>query len=106
MTPASVSPAEQAARLQEREAKQAAIIDARHQLALAYAEVFGFDGSRTERQKAVVKNLREVCSMDATTAMQRPDGNVDPQMTLILEGRRQICIHLTNLIADAASPPK
>lgn len=99
---ASVSPAEMAAKRKEREEKQAEVMQARHKLALAFAEVFGHAGHRTERQDAVMKNLRDVCCLDATTAS---GATIDAHAVLLLEGRRQIGLHIQSMLDEAAKPP-
>ena len=91
----------------QRNAKRAEIAAARRKIALAYADVFGADDkSRTERQRLVWKNLTEVGFVDQTTVtFANAQTAVDPLWTHVLEGRRQLVLHVQQMVKEAAEPP-
>lgn len=78
----------------------------RYRIAKAFGRMFGQDAAtRTEDQKEVLANLEQICCLKQTTAMQKPDGLIDPNMTLVLEGRRQLAIHINQMIEGSSQPP-
>jgi hypothetical protein len=103
---AGISPGQMKARRDEQKKEEHKIKLARHKVGKSYIRLFGNEpDKRTADQKAVVDNLRQVCCANQTTAMQKPDGTIDPNMSLILEGRRQIFIHLESIMEFADQPP-
>jgi hypothetical protein len=85
-TPHNLS--EKKAALLESRQKQA---NADKETAYAFAEVFGREDSRTERQRKVVAMLEEYCAWERTTSIS--DGKpIDPYLTQQLEGRRQVML--------------
>jgi len=85
----------------EQEAKRAEIARARLQLAQAYVEVFGPEGGRSDRQRLVLENLQAQGYLRHTTV---PEGTIDPYATHLLEGRRQLVLHIETMIQEGQHP--
>ena len=67
-------------------------------LTAAYREVFGRDGKRNEAQQAVWQDLIEQSSARKSTHFPGRDGKIDPYNAAIVSGRRDIYLHIEQML--------
>ena len=73
------------------------------ELASAYKEVFGTDGKRNHIQQKVWDSLKSFTGYEGKLTRFSPDGRVDVNQMLVIEGHREVFLRIMDFIRIAES---